>query len=158
MKRTDIRIQFASYLIVGGVAFLTELATFLALLAAGVSVIPASIASFIVATVANYALSRRIAFARKAISGGDEIVRFVLVAGVGLVLNTGVVWGLLLLGVPATIAKVAAVAPVLAWNFLGRRLFVFTDAVPSDTWRFAERMVTRPGRRDLPRAVKVESD
>ena len=158
MRRTDIRIQFASYLVVGGIAFLTELATFLALLAADVSVIPASIASFIVATAANYALSRRIAFARKPISGGDEIARFLLVAGVGLVLNTGVVWTLLLLGLPATIAKVAAVAPVLAWNFLGRRLFVFTDVVPTGTWQFAERLIGRPARSDAPRAVKAESD
>ena len=53
MTRTDIRLQFACYLVVGGSAFVVELVAFLLLLAAAIDPIPASIASFIVASMAN---------------------------------------------------------------------------------------------------------
>ncbi|MGE0724515.1 MAG: GtrA family protein [Alphaproteobacteria bacterium] len=147
MTRTDIRLQFAAYLVVGGLAFVTELAAFLALLGSGLAPIPASVASFLVATVANYILSRRIAFARGARSVPAEAVRFLAVAAVGLLLNTAIVWALLALAVAPTIAKIAAVAPVLAWNFLGRRALVFSRAVPDGTWRLAGRLATRPAAR-----------
>jgi len=140
MTRTDIRMQFAFYLVVGGTAFLVELVSFLVLLEIGLAPIPASIASFVVASIANYLLSYLVAFSPGAISRGQEMSRFVLVALVGLGLNTAVVWLLLTLGAPAVVAKVAAVAPVLAWNFLGRRLFVFSTLVPEASWRAGRRL------------------
>ncbi|MCC7274911.1 MAG: GtrA family protein [Alphaproteobacteria bacterium] len=148
MRRTDVRVQFAWYLVVGGGAFAVELASFVGLLAAGLAPIPASIASFVLATAANYLLSNLLAFERSAMARTTEIVRFVLVAGIGLGLNTGFVWLFLLAGLPAVAAKVIAVAPVLAWNFLGRRLFVFSRAVPAATWDITSRLVT--SRRPVP--------
>lgn len=100
MNRTDIRLQFACYLVVGGSAFLVELATFLLLLEAGMAVIAASVASFVVASGANYVLSNVIAFQSGGISRGQEALRFAFVALVGLGLNTGFVWLLLALGPP----------------------------------------------------------
>jgi putative flippase GtrA len=140
MNRTDIRLQFACYLVVGGSAFLVELVTFLLLLSGGVAPIPASVASFVVASAANYALSNLLAFARGDVSRGQEMLRFAVVALVGLGLNTAVVWILLALGAPAVFAKVSAVAPVLMWNFLGRRLFVFSDRIPEPAWRVGSRI------------------
>jgi putative flippase GtrA len=145
IRRTDIRLQFACYLVVGGSAFLVELVSFVLLLQAGAATIPASVASFLVATVANYLLSNAIAFQSGGIARGQEALRFAVVALVGLGLNTGFVWLLLALGEPPLVAKIAAVAPVLAWNFLGRRLFVFSATVPEASWRLGNR-VGRGGR------------
>jgi len=46
-------VQFFLYLIVGGLSFIVEISNSLALRRIAMSVIPASVASFIVATVAN---------------------------------------------------------------------------------------------------------
>ncbi|BBK30826.1 putative flippase GtrA [Stella humosa] len=140
MNRTDIRLQFACYLVVGGSAFLVELATFLLLLEAGMAVIAASVASFVVASGANYVLSNVIAFQSGGISRGQEALRFAFVALVGLGLNTGFVWLLLALGAAPVLAKISAVAPVLAWNFLGRRLLVFSARIPEASWRVGNRL------------------
>lgn len=140
IARTDIRLQFVCYLMVGGSAFLVELVSFVLLLQAGLATIPASIASFLAATAANYRLSNAIAFRSGGIGRGREALRFAFVALVGLGLNTGFVWLLLALGEPPLVAKITAVAPVLAWNFLGRRLFVFSPSIPEASWRLGNRM------------------
>ncbi len=156
MKRNDIRLQFACYLVVGGTAFLVELAAFLLLLAAAVEPLAASVASFVVASAANYVLSNRMAFARGEVSRGQELVRFAFVAVVGLGLNTGFVWALLALGAPPVVAKVAAVAPVLVWNFLGRRLFVFSSCIPETSWQVGRRIAR--GTRVIPRGTRAVDD
>lgn len=140
IARTDIRLQFACYLVVGGSAFLVELVSFVLMLQAGLATIPASVASFVVATLANYLLSNAIAFQSGGIGRGQEALRFAFVALVGLGLNTGFVWLLLALGEPPLVAKIAAVAPVLAWNFLGRRLLVFSAHIPEASWRLGNRL------------------
>jgi putative flippase GtrA len=54
-----------------------------------------------------------------------------VIAVVGLGLNSAVVWLLTAILVwNPTLAKVVAVLPVLAWNYLGRRVMVF-DSTPS---------------------------
>ncbi|BBK43845.1 hypothetical protein STVA_38650 [Allostella vacuolata] len=142
-SRTDIRLQFACYLLVGGSAFVVELASFLLLLNTGVTTIAASVASFVAASAVNYVLSNVIAFQSGAISRRQEALRFAFVALVGLGLNTGFVWLLLALGAPPVLAKVSAVAPVLAWNFLGRRMLVFSATIPEAGWRLG-RIARRP--------------
>jgi putative flippase GtrA len=118
--------QFSWYLVVGGLAFFVDIGVFVALSRLGVTLIPASIAGFVLATIANYFLSYFLAFQRGRFGRTHELARLFLVAGVGLVLNTAIVWLLAeLLDVPPVIAKVVAVPIVLVWNFLGRRLFVF---------------------------------
>jgi len=124
-------MQFFLYLIVGGLSFIVEISTFLALRRIAMSVIPASVASFIVATVANYLLSILLAFERGRFRRHVELARFLIVVFVGLALNTAVVWALAYpLAVQATVAKIGAVPIVLIWNYLGRRVFVFDERVP----------------------------
>jgi len=53
------------------------------------------------------------------------------IAVIGLALNSAMVWLLAeILGVDPTLAKILAVFPVFAWNYLGRRTIVF-DGTPS---------------------------
>jgi putative flippase GtrA len=125
-------MQFILYLIVGGLSFFVELAAFIGLRSASVAVIPASVTSFIIATIANYLLSIALALVPGRFRRGAELARFLGVVLVGLGLNTLVVWVLAYpLAIPPVVAKVSAVPIVLVWNYLGRRLFVFDARVPT---------------------------
>jgi putative flippase GtrA len=57
-------MQFFLYLIVGGLYFFVDIGTFIVLRAIDLPIIPASVASFSLATAANYLLSIVIAFER----------------------------------------------------------------------------------------------
>jgi len=107
-------MQFFLYLIVGGLSFLVEIVTFIALRRAATPVIPASVASFIVATIANYLLSIVLAFQRGRFRQRVELARFLMVVLVGLMLNTALVWIFVYpLGISPTPAKIGVV-PLLA--------------------------------------------
>jgi putative flippase GtrA len=139
-------MQFFLYLIVGGLSFIVEIATFIALRrAAAAPVIPASVLSFIIATIANYLLSVVLAFQRGRFRRHVEVVRFVSVVLVGLVLNTALVWCFVYpLAIPPIVAKIAVVPIVLIWNYIGRRLFVFSDRIPfSIARRFGQERQTQ---------------
>jgi putative flippase GtrA len=125
-------MQFFLYLIVGGLSFVVEIVTFIALRRASMPVIPASVMSFIVATVANYLLSIVLAFQRGRFRRHVEMLRFLTVVLVGLALNTAFVWLFVYpFSMQPVVAKIAAVPIVLIWNYLGRRMLVFDDHVPA---------------------------
>ncbi|MSP87968.1 MAG: GtrA family protein, partial [Alphaproteobacteria bacterium] len=95
--RTDsggalILAQFGFYLVVGGLSFFVDIGAFMGLRAVGMPLYLASIANFVLATIANYFLSYVLAFKRGRFARGSEIARLFAVAGVGLALNTGFVW------------------------------------------------------------------
>jgi putative flippase GtrA len=127
-------MQFFLYLIVGGLSFFVDIAAFVALRALAFQVIPASITSFILATIANYLLSILLAFERGRFRRHVEIVRFLAVVLVGLGLNTLLVWCFVYpLSIYPTFAKIIAVPIVLVWNYLARRLLVFDSRIPAAT-------------------------
>ncbi len=134
MKRIQIGVQFAAYLIVGGAAFVVDIGIFLLLHGLGLAVLTASAIGFVSATLVNYVLCYKLAFTRGRFSRSGEIARLFVVAAIGLVLNTGFVWGYVegLIMAPE-LAKVLAVPPVLIWNYLGRRALVFDNAMPPKT-------------------------
>jgi putative flippase GtrA len=124
-------MQFFLYLIVGGLSFLVEIGTFIALRRAAMPVIPASVSSFIVATIANYLLSIVLAFQRGHHRLRVELTRFLGVVLVSLGLNTALVWIFVYpLAIPPTLAKIGVVPIVLIWNYLGRRMLVFDGRIP----------------------------
>ena len=124
-------MQFFLYLIVGGLSFVVEIGVFVALRRAAMPVIAASVASFLVATIANYLLSILLAFQSGRFRRRVELTRFLVVVLVGLALNTALVWCFAYpLAIQPTVAKIAAVPIVLIWNYLGRRALVFSDRVP----------------------------
>jgi putative flippase GtrA len=124
-------MQFLLYLIVGGLSFLLDIGVFIGLRRLNAAVIPASVASFLVATAGNYVLSVLLAFRPARFARHIEMLRFLAVVAVGLGLNTALVWLFVYsLGIPPTAAKIAAVPLVLAWNYLGRRTLVFDHRIP----------------------------
>jgi len=137
LGRSNIVAQFAWYLIVGGLAFAVDLLVFVALLRGGVPVLAASSLSFIAGALANYLLSRLLAFAGGRHSPLGEIARLFVVALIGLGLTTVLVWVIVaLLFLPPVMAKVITVPIVLIWNYLARRYFVFGLEMPEVTYRF----------------------
>ena len=124
-------MQFFLYLIVGALSFFVDIGTFIVLRGIEVPVIPASVMSFSLATIANYLLCVVLAFERGRFRRYIEILRFLTVALIGLGLNTLLVWCFVYpLSLHPTAAKVIAVPIVLIWNYLGRRLLVFSNEIP----------------------------
>jgi putative flippase GtrA len=85
----------------------------------------------VTATLVNYLLCCALVFRRGRFSRREEILRLFVNALIGLGLNSAVVWLLAeILSFDPTLAKILAVFPVFAWNYLGRRWVVF-DGAPS---------------------------
>ena len=124
-------LQLGIYLIVGGICFCIDVGGFVALRSLKLPILAASVLSFITATLSNYLLCCGFVFSRGRFSRPEEIVRLFIIALVGLSLNSMVVLLLAqILEFDPTLAKILAVVPVFAWNYLGRRTMVF-DGTPS---------------------------
>lgn len=142
VKRTDIGVQFAVYLFVGGASTLVDLGGFALLRWLGVAVLIASPTSFVAGTVFNYFASYALAFRRGLFGRAEEVSRLFGVALVALALNSAFVWAFVALaGLDAMWAKTLAVPCVLAWNFLGRRWLVFHKELPDRTWAASNRLI-----------------
>jgi putative flippase GtrA len=100
--------------------------------------------SFVTATLVNYLLCCGFVFCSGRFSRPEEIARLFTIALVGLGLNTAVVLVLAkILLFDQTLAKILAVFPVFAWNYLGRRAMVFGGTPPAQVALLAERMRDR---------------
>jgi putative flippase GtrA len=135
-------LQVLMYLIVGGICFCIDIGGFILIFQLSVvSIIIASAISFTAATLANYLLCCTFVFRRGRFSRPEEMFRLFVIAVVGLGLNSAVVWLLAeRLGLPPTLAKILAVLPVFAWNYLGRRSIVFDGGLNPTMALIAERV------------------
>jgi putative flippase GtrA len=125
-------LQFTLYLVVGGICFSIDIAGFIVLRYFGLPLLVASATSFATSTIANYMFCCAFVFRRGRFSRPEELLRLFAIAIVGLSLNSAAVWLLAeVLGLHPALAKIVAVLPVVAWNYLGRRTMVF-DATPSE--------------------------
>jgi putative flippase GtrA len=124
-------LQLGLYLIVGAISFFIDVGGFVIQRLCKLPILTASVLSFITATLVNYLLCCGFIFRSGRFSRPEEIVRLFIIALVGLGLNSAVVLLLTqILEFNPTLAKILAVLPVFAWNYLGRRTMVF-DATPS---------------------------
>jgi putative flippase GtrA len=130
MERSNIGVQFGWYLVVGGLSTVVDIGGFWLLRQLGLSMLLASPTSFLSGTVCNYFLSYTLAFTRGRHERGPEVGAFAIVVLVGLILNSGFAFLFVSWGAAEVLAKTAAVPCVLAWNFLGRRWFVFHPEIP----------------------------
>jgi putative flippase GtrA len=107
-------------------------------------ILTASVLSFVAATLVNYLLCCGFVFRSGRFSRAEEITRLFTIAMVGLGLNTAVVFFLAkILHFDPTLAKILAVFPVFAWNYLGRRAMVFDGTPPAAAALIAERLRRR---------------
>jgi putative flippase GtrA len=118
--------RFLRYFVVGGLAFVIYFSLFSAMFYVGIHYLVAGAIAFILATAFNYWLSIRFVFASGYHSRGREVVLIYLVSTLGLVINQGVLTGLVeYIGFHPIPAACGATIVVFAWNFFARHLWVF---------------------------------
>jgi dolichol-phosphate mannosyltransferase len=130
MPHAPLPVQFAGYLLVGGLCAVANVLLF-ALLARVTSPWVAAPAAFAAAAVLNYVLCVTLLFRRRAqwSTWGEIAAYSALVVGVGgvdLLTTIGLMRG----GTPPILAKTVATLVAFAFNFLGRRFLVFREPRP----------------------------
>lgn len=98
-------------------------------LAFGVSVVVASSVGFLVSTVLNYFLNKRLTFGADS-SHKSSAPKFALAAATGLTLNTLSMFLFLRAGVPAVGAQLITTMGVLVWNYTINGLWTFRKPPP----------------------------
>lgn len=92
---------------------------------AAVPAVPASAAGALLGAYINYSLNYRYTF-RSTRQHREAILRFAVVASVGLVLNTLFMWvGVELIGAHYLLSQVVTTGLVLIWSFAGNRFWTF---------------------------------
>jgi len=125
----NIWVEASKYFIVGGVCTILDfsllyvLTTFL-----GINYLVSSIISFLAGTILNYFLCTSWIFKINVIKKRyREFFFYILIAGIGLIINTGIIWSLTrLFELYFMVSKLVAVIVVFGWNFGARKYFLHT--------------------------------
>ncbi len=130
LPHAPLPVQFAGYVVVGGIAALANLLVFGALRGPFSAWVAAPVA-FAIAAALNYALCVLVLFQHRPsrTTAGELAVYSAVVGGVGAVDLFSTV-GMLAAGWPPALAKLTASAVALVFNFLGRRYVVFAEPAP----------------------------
>ena len=119
--------QLAKFGVVGIVATLLDFGIMNLLdYGAHLDILFANTAGFVVSLIFNYAASMKFVFEHKdGMSRRREFIIFVVLSVIGLILNDGIVLTLNKgLSVEANVAKIAATALVMIYNFVTRKIFL----------------------------------
>ena len=117
--------QFLRFAAVGAVATVGHYAVLIGLKElAGLGPLIATTCGFFVGSVMSYSMNRVFTFAARP-AFGSGLVKFLIVTGVGALLNVAIVAFFIGQGLYYLIAQVIATCIVLLWNFAGARLLVF---------------------------------
>lgn len=120
--------QFMRYLVVGGGAFAVDFGLlFILTEKVQLNYLVSATASFLVGVAVNYIGSVLWVFSsRKLKSVKIELILFVIISGIGLLLNIGLIWVLTeVLGMMYLVSKLISAVIVVVWNFVGRKLILF---------------------------------
>jgi putative flippase GtrA len=117
--------RFGRFVLVGGVATVVQYALLIALVRfVGADPVWASTAGFLVSAVVNYLGNYHYTFRSRRDHGG-ALLRFAILAGVGLLLNAALMRALVLAGWHYLLAQIVVTALVLLWNFIGNSVWTF---------------------------------
>ena len=130
---TALLRQFVSFTGVGFVSAIGHYGLLIALVQfAGFAAVPASAAGALFGASINYALNYRFTF-RSSKRHREAVLKFAVIAGVGLVLNTLFMWvGVELVGAHYLLSQVVTTGLVLIWSFAGNRYWTFQPASPCE--------------------------
>ena len=119
--------QFIKYCIVGASGTLIDLGSlYLFVEFAQIPVIPASVLSFLLAVVNNFAFNKLWTFRSKSRNYRKLFIKFLIISVVGLGLTVASMWIFTeLLAIWYMFAKALTSLIVLTWNFLGNKLWTF---------------------------------
>lgn len=121
--------QFVKFTGVGFVSAIGHYGLLIALVQfAAVPAVPASAAGALLGALINYLLNYHYTF-RSSRRHRQAVLRFALVAAVGLVLNTLFMWvGVELIGTHYLLSQIITTGLVLIWSFAGNRYWTFHSA------------------------------
>lgn len=118
--------QIGRFAVVGAIATAVHYAIMIALVEIGhVTPVLATTIGYGVGIIVSYTLNRRFTFEARGTPVAKSFAKFVVLYGVGALLNGAIVGGLIAVGVYYLVAQVIATGLVLIWNFLGARYVVF---------------------------------
>lgn len=137
MMRTEtcrLKKQLLAFLSVGMIGFLCDAVFFTLFFSVlGMSIVPARLLAFLPATVVTWLLNRNIAFKGQSAKLGKkkEYLKYLMVQGAGIAVNFGTFFitqkfFLELLQFPVIPLALGSGA-ALIFNFIGAKLFVFTE-------------------------------
>lgn len=125
MKKSNIK-EFLLYLIVGGIATVTEWVLFFVLDIVLVHYTLATVIAYILSTFVNWLTGRILVFKQTPQPILKEILEIYIASIVGLLMNLVIMWlAVDLLAFNEMISKMAATAIVFFYNFLVRKLLIY---------------------------------
>ncbi len=119
--------DFSLYLIVGGVATITEWVLFYILNSnLNLHYIIATTIAYILSTLVNLVAGRILVFKDTKISLTNEVLAIYMVSILGLLMNILIMWFLVsIFSFKEMLSKVFATGIVFAWNFIIRKLIIY---------------------------------
>jgi putative flippase GtrA len=125
--------QFVKFTGVGFVSAIGHYGLLIALVQiAAVPAVPASAAGALLGAWINYSLNYHYTF-RSTRQHRESVLRFAVVAAVGLVLNTLFMWvGVELIGAHYLLSQVVTTGLVLIWSFASNRYWTFHSAAGTE--------------------------
>ena len=125
MKKSNIK-EFLLYLVVGGIATVTEWIFFFFLDKCNIHYAIATTVAYIISTFVNWYAGRVLVFKENRKSIVKELLGVYIASVVGLFLNLAIMWVAVdLLTIGEMFAKIIATAIVFFYNFLVRKLLIY---------------------------------
>ncbi len=125
MKKSNIK-DFLLYLIVGGIATVTEWVLFFILDKISFHYTLATVIAYILSTFVNWFAGRILVFKENKQSVLKEILEIYITSIIGLLLNLAIMWAAVeLLAFNEMFSKMSATAIVFFYNFLVRKLLIY---------------------------------
>lgn len=127
MKKNNIK-EFLLYLVVGGIATVTEWALFFIMDKCYIHYAIATIIAYLLSTFVNWLAGRLLVFKESYGSFLKEILSIYVASIVGLLLNLVIMWlAVDIANINEMISKILATAIVFFYNFLVRKLLIYKE-------------------------------
>lgn len=129
-KTDDFFVQLFRYVFVGGIAFLIDWGSMVGLVTLGMNKYVAVAIAFILGLITNFVLSKIFVFqeASEKTNAFGEFLVYAIIGVIGLALTEALMALMLeVIGIYYMIAKVVAAVIVLLWNFIARKVLLYTN-------------------------------